>query len=267
MICANVYQREIPTLPKEISRKTFVREIFYLGYDRHHEYNTIMLAIQIGDFFVNYKGKRVPYIGWKRREHSTKYRSRTTDKIIIKNVLSNRDPKYDPHKIADILCDQIYSYELIYTATAIAADYNEDNGYNIDHANIDCNNAYVYKLQWEICKLLNFTICPVNYLQLIGRILCINNPDESKCNKHLAPIFWDLSKFVCLDYKLCNINPITVLLGIIILYKRGRLMVIKEHRFRKFMMIVKMLSYECETSNLEVIRAYIKSTKSLTMNK
>ena len=46
-----MYEREISKLPIKISRDDFVKEIFELGYINNEEYGTMMLAVEIGDFF------------------------------------------------------------------------------------------------------------------------------------------------------------------------------------------------------------------------
>ncbi|CAH6419425.1 Hypothetical protein HVR_LOCUS620 [uncultured virus] len=361
-----MYQRDIPKLPTKITREEFVNEIFNLGHDSNHNYDTMMLAVQVGDYFVDYQGPRTPYIGWKRKEYKkvilpqkksiSQLKRNQQKKIDTRGFtfeLSSRDPRYDPHGIADVLSEQIYSKELIHTVTAIAADYNEDRGYDIDDANYNCNNAYVYKLQWEICRILKFHIRPINYLKLIGEILwrdaqaeqerlltnnynfspktsesvsspsiidyptppsktndCISpttiwsgSPSTSEIepsnelnstyrdieditagpedlttrpeqifdpkegsksskiilsHKHLASTFWDLSKDVCVDYKLSKMNPITVLVGVILLYKHGKLSAVGKNKHRRFLACMKKITRECEASFSEVIQSYIK---------
>lgn len=242
-----MYQREIAKLPTEISREDFVEKIFDLGFDQNHEYDTIMLAVQIGDFFVKYDGHRIPHTSWKRKE-------------IVESKLSKRDPRCDPDGIADILAIQKYSDELVHTVTAIASDYNEDDGYDIAKANVNCNNGYVFKLEWEICSILEFHIQPRNYIRAIGQLIYHKHQYEKI--RHLAPIFWDLSKDICLNHQLTIMNPNTVLLGIVMLYKRKRLSAIRKYRCRRFSTLFKNLAREYELPIGKILQAYIAYKRS-----
>lgn len=233
-----MYKREILKSPKKITRRNFVKTIFDVGYLNGSGYDTMMIAVQVGDFFINYKDRRIAYKGWKKKM---------------------RNSSNDPEGIADKKCRRIYSKELAHTVIVIAEEFNEDHAYNIYEANMTCNNSYVYKLEWEICLLLKFNINPSNYIRLMDNL--IGEINYIEYDKYLSTVFWDLSRRICLSRKMSSINPITLLLGIIILHKKGKLKSIRDNRRRKFLMLIIRIGHEYEVSLIDILQAYIKYKK------
>jgi len=216
-----MYKRNIPHLPEKINRCEFVNIIFDIGLEYQHGYDTLMIAVEIGDYFVSYDGPRESLM-----------------KKSSKNMIRNPAP-------------QEYSKELAYVTTVIAAKYNEDNGYDlIENATIDTENSYVRKMEWEICMILGFTIKNRNFITLIGSLSLVNPP------KLLGSMFWDLIKDICMNQSLMKINPITILLGCFLLHKRGKLRAFYTNKVRNFMTIMTKTAYIYDVPLSNLLKNY-----------
>lgn len=233
------YRRDIPDLPEVISRQEFVEELFDVSFLNSLSYDTTILAVQLADFFVNFIGKRKIYTGWKR-----------------KNKSSERHPRYDPYEIADNISHQIYSIPLLHTCLAIASAYYDDI-YTIEMANIKTNNAYVFKLEWELCSMCDFTIKPNSYFKIID--LLLNHIPINNNTKDLGSTFFDLTKTICLNKELLNVNPFTIILAVKMLFRRKKLKCYNESKFGRFVKLFYLVSVCYDLSITDLIRTF-KST-------
>src|SRR3972149_10462552 len=104
-----MYQRDIPRRPIVINRAQFVDEVFDLGQKYKHGCDTIMNAVEIGDYFVSFIGPRVPYMG-----------------PMTEGIMNS---KLGMKELIQDLVPQEYSIELAHVVTIMAAKINEDKGY------------------------------------------------------------------------------------------------------------------------------------------
>jgi len=261
-----MYRREIPKLPIPISRDNFVELVFDLGRENSHGYDTIIAAVQIGDYFVSYSGDRVPFrplsqaeknlfeiqekrFGWQLNETILDLGD---EMKLMNDILANRDRI----TFMDELVSQIYSVELAHVVTVISVKCNEDfdSGYDsIKDAASDTENSYVKKMEWEIFTLLGFKFKVYNFITVIGILLIRNNEHPPR----LGPVFWDISKEICLNRNLLTKDPRTIVLGILLLGRAGKLHAIHTHRERIFHELMKKLAHEYELNLSEVLQAYI----------
>lgn len=222
-----MYQRDIPKFPVKINRREFVNYVFDLGRRYNHGYDTIITSVEIGDKFVSYTGHRESYV----------------------------DQKYYCHDIILNLVPQEYSIELAHVVTVIAAKCNEDFGYERTwSAMADTQNRYVIKMEWEVCMVLGFRVKINNFISAISDILCHHHIVDSKI---LGSVFWDLSKDICMNQELLNINPVVIIMATILLYKCGKLRAIRSNRERTFLNIMQQVAHEYEVPLIDVLRSYI----------
>ena len=257
-----MYQRNIPRLPKIISREAFVDRIFDLGQQYQHGYDTIMTAVEIGDFFITYKGKRVSHLG--------QFSELTNQPSANTNSVGPREPSVDlvkenQRKLMIMCVPQVYSEELAYVVTVISACANEDHNYSysdIVDAASEVQNGYVYKMQWEICAALKFYVRPNNVITLLGRIIwAIYAPKPDTNNiyvPHMGTTFWDLARTICMKKSFLSINPITIVIGAILLQRHGKLRPIRENRERRLITIMNKLAREYEVSLADLVRVFAR---------
>lgn len=260
-----MYQRDIAKLPVPIDRTDFIELVFDIGREHRHGYDTIVASVQIGDWFVNYKGERNclrPLTNQERliveeekleisRKTNIRYFDMSSDveDECINKVVSQRQQD----EIMDKLVPQVYSTELACVVTLIACKCNEDfnSGYcHTDAAVSDTMNCYVVKMEWEIFDLLGFGFKVYNFISLIGTFL--ETPQ-------LGSVFWDISKDICLNQPLLTKNPQTVVLALLILGRRGQLRAVHKHKERMFQETMKKLAHEYELDIRSVLQAYIQN--------
>lgn len=229
-----MYLRDIPHLPKAILRKEFVKCVFDIGYLQDFSPCTLITAVKIGDNFVSFTGPRFSYKSCKL----SKRREMSSDEI---NILEDLVP-------------QVYSIELAHVALSISSLFNEDETYSIDEAGDELNNSYVFKMQWELCMLTNFTVKNENFLTLICHLI----PETEFL---LSDKFFDLSYTVCLDLTLLNSNPINILLSIIALSKLNKLSAQKMYRERIFKTLFYKISEDHEIPVDLIVSNYLKFKK------
>ena len=222
-----MHQRDIPKLPTKIDRKEFVDIIFDLGLSSMHGYDTIVAAVQLGDKFVSYSGPRISFND-------------------IQSGSSDIDIMNQP-------VPQEYSTELAHVVTIITCKVNEDNGYmDIKEAIYETCNSYVAKIEWEICILFDFNLKVNNFITLIGALVCHKKDEPITLNS----AFYDLSKQICSNLELLNMNPFTVVAGILILAKHGKLRASHDNKERIFSNMMIQLSKEYEVELSDVLREY-----------
>lgn len=232
-----MFQRDIPHLPIKIERCQFVNIVFALGLIHRHGYDTIVTAAQLGDMFVSYSGARTPF---------TDCFNNSSDNAKFIDILSNPVP-------------QEYSEELAYAVTVIAAKANEDDGYkSIEDAIVETGNRYVLKIEYEICMLLNFHVKIHNFITVIGMLL-----SHKEC-VILGSGFWDLSRQICMDPILLKMNPLTLVVGIILLCKSRKLRAIRDNKERVFSDIMTQVSKEYELELTDVLKEYIAIKQNKT---
>lgn len=148
-------------------------------------------------------------------------------------------------------CHTQYSIELACVVAVIGAKLCEDIGYiSIRQAEIDTCNRIVYDLEQEICQIMGFHIKNNNYITFISNIL---HPQS----KHLSPLFWDLSKEICLNQSFLTLNPNVILCACFLLSKRNKLKAQSQYKERKFLSIMKLISKEFELDFSHLMKAYI----------
>lgn len=221
-----MYQRDIPHLPVKIDRDQFVEIIFHLGLIHRHGYDTIVASVQLGDMFISYP-----------TQETNRIISSSSD---MSNIMNGPVPR-------------IYSSELAYTVTVVAAKANEDYGYmNIKDAIIDTDNSYVLKIEREIFVMLNFHVKIRNFITIIGSLLY-----DKIHHLLLGSGFWDLSKQICMDPVLLNMNSQTLILGIIILSRHKKLRASHDNRHRIFTDIMVQIAKEYELDLSDLLREYV----------
>lgn len=252
-----MYQRDIQFLPIKITREEFVNIVFDIGLQYCHGYDTIIAAVQIGDKFVstikdNTCDISIPidkdgYISSSNDDNAS-YDDDDED------IFATND-ELQVNKCANSLSitERYYSNELAYTTTVLVCKANEDDGYkSIETAVTDTGNGYVYILEWEICHVIGFNVKINNFMTFIGRLL-----DIIGITSVLPSVFWDLSKDICMNIELLKINPLTILIGCILLNHMGKLKAIRTNKERVFHNIMVQVSKEYEIDLEELLRKYI----------
>lgn len=278
----NMYQRDIPKLPKIITRTEFVDIVFDLGRIHQHGYDTIVASVQLADHFVSFKGVRRPFIQLnisekkalksicKRNPELTKVRGKfSVQKYHDLLLTSPFQEKLEQNKFMYELIPQVYSIELAYVVTVIIAKYNEDDGYRwTDNAIADTNNRYVIKMEWEICMLINFHIKINNFITLIGHIIWHTLTEHQKYSDpwtfRLHSIFFDLSREICMDQNILAKDPQVIIMGCFLLHKMGKLRANRINKERLFHEVMVKISKEYEVDISDFLHAYIKLKKEGT---
>lgn len=259
-----MFQRDIPKLPIPISRDIFVDLVFDLGRENSHGYDTIIAAVQLGDYFVSFTGSRVIYRKLVEVEKDTY----NVKKTALKRFLDLRDLDYRQKGeiIDEILMErkrtfmdepvpQVYSIELAHVVSVIAAKCNEDfSGYRTREAIFETDNCYIIKMEWEIFSIIGFRLKVCNFITVIGSI--IEEILGSEKSPYLGSQFRDISREVALDPKLLAINPRTLVLGMILL--GNRLKALRTYRERIFSKTITNLVQEYELKVEDVLQAFIR---------
>lgn len=265
-----MYRSSVPHLPVEISREEFVELVFDLGRIHSHGYDTIVASVELGDYFVSFPGPREPFIELTNEE---KARIRT-EKIRAKREIHLLGGKSDFGLEARITAKiiaartvktfldepvpQIYSIELAHVVSVIVAKYNETAGYRkTTIAMADTENRFIVKMEWELLLLIGYKPKVSNFMTLIG--LITNKDQYSREFRHLSSVFWDLSKEICLNRELLNKDPWTLVMGIFLLGRMGKLRALRTNRERKFRQFIVQLAKEFELDLSELLQAYIQA--------
>lgn len=226
-----MYKREVPHLPKTVSREQFVSEIFDLGLRFEYECDTLVTAVEIGDRFVSYKGDRVPYKDYKRAN---------------RNYLTPQQIN-----IIEELVPQVYSRELAHISLVISANFHEDVAYSAYQVADELGNGYVFKMEWEICIMNNFSIRNGDFINLLTLLTLKEKYD-------IRGELWNLTRSICMDQTLLYANPITVITSIIVLTEIGKLRAYTEYRERIFMNLMLTIAEEYDIPVSDLLQAYIK---------
>ena len=263
-----MYQRDVSTLPIEISRDDFVDIIVEIGSIYNHTIETTVAAVILGDYFISFNSPRSPYIPSNRRKKDVI----NTKNILAQSTINNLTPLPTQsvkhvYKSRDIPFNepisQIYSIELAHVVTVIAAKYNEDYGYrNIKQACFDTNNYYVVKMEWEICSIIGLHVKIKNFVSLFAIILEILGINSSK---EWHPKFYFICYEICYDKILLNTHPKAILMGILLLFKHNKLPLncIENARRIIFERTMIKISHISDTDISDVIKAYIMMKKNI----
>ena len=269
-----MYSRDIPKLPNAIPREQFVQLVFELGFNYRHGYDSIIAAVQLGDYFVSFTGPRLPYLkltgdeenqrfnqDYRRvkREFSVMgYGSKPnfgTKALLINQICAERKIK----TFMDEPIPQVYSIELAHVVTVIMGKGNEDHnqGYNsTKQAIINTDNCYVDKMEWELLTLLGFTVKVHNFITIIGAL--ISDEPNTQQLRSLPGVFWDISKEICLNQNLLAQDPRTIIMSIILLARVGKLRALQIYRERKFTEHMQVIARYCDIKFDDLIRTYIR---------
>lgn len=161
------------------------------------------------------------------------------------------EQSYDTLIMAVQLADHLNEYSLLtaHTCLVLASKINEDDMYTAEMAKNDADLDIIAK-EWEVCQKLDFNLRRVNFITFLGLIV-----DQQMI---LPEIFWDISRDICLNKEVMNMNPWTILTGILLLYKHGKLKGVNNYQKRQFNLIMTDLA-ECYGVNKDnLIKAYIK---------
>lgn len=224
--------------PKSISRAAFVEKCFDLGLEFDHGYNTIIAAVNIGDDFCSFNRP------WK-----------ICDWI---ETVKNEEYEIDDY-ILKLPVQQIYSVELAHVVTLLTAKIHEDDGYCFSNFCVQAlENRYIYKLEWELCFMFNFHFpLKPNYITILYKT--INSNDISPV---LNKKFWYLSKEICLNKSLMQMNPFAILLGIILLHRKNKLIADIKFRAWKFVNLLSVITFYVDTDQQHIVRMILKHQKS-----
>jgi len=145
-----------------------------------------------------------------------------------------------------------YSIELAHVVSILSAKYNEDFGYKLIYlAADDTNNHIVYALEKEVYKCINYKITHNKFIILLYIIIG---------EKKLHSCFWDILKDICSNeetFKLSNINPKVILLGLILLFKNNKLSSIRKNKERIFKEFINIVSHEFEIKPEDFLKSYL----------
>jgi hypothetical protein len=155
------------------------------------------------------------------------------------------------------------SRELAHVCTVVVAKITEDFGcsYNsIGEAVYQTKNGAVRLLEWQLCQKYDF-VPPVrnNFLSLVGKLIM---PDINETCRPLGKDFFDISFTVCLQSNLLCLDQRAVLLGIVMLYRKGKLRSDRIRKERLFTTLLYNLAIQYDLSIDSVIAAYIKHKSS-----
>lgn len=218
-----MYRRDIAHLPSPIERSEYVRCIFELGWRHDHSAETMMNAVLLGDYFVSYSGIRTPY------HLFSLHKSKLLEKVV----------------------PPVYSIELSHVVSVLSAKLNEDRGYDsIKVVASETQNYVVYKMEWEICFIVQFNIRRPN---IISSWALIVGPEKN----HLGSWMWDLTLEICLNESLLAQSPLTILLALKLLARRNKLGALYRHDERIFELAVKEIAWEYEISTADLLKLYI----------
>lgn len=232
-----MYHRDIPKLPLGISRPEFVHEIFDLGTHYSHGYDTIVATVQLGDFFVNSPNHR--------------------DFLFIPFTEKEQQLWKDYQELLTTPCSQIYSTELAHVVTVIIAKYNEDEGYiNTTDVLITTDNRYIIKMEWEICKLIDYHVKINNFITVISNLIGQYITTDWK----YGSFFRDFSRQICLDPILLSTNPYTIIFSAIFLHRQNKLKAHFIYKENKFLDIIANIIHEYELDLDEFVKEYKKLT-------
>ena len=287
-----MYKRDIPTLPKEIRRDKFVNSVFEIGYQNYQSCHTMVTAVLLGDRFVESKEPRTLYLTPSKetilhRQHKReKWEAKVKKLDAGSNTSDHDDDEEDEEEEQELSTEldklserfskisiqiedpmaaypfmsepmaQIYSIELAHVVVILASKYYEDCiSYDTDEALYELENRYIIKMEWEVYTMLKFQITVPNFTHVIYAIL---SEQGYSTNWYFGSLFKDLIKEVCLYRELLQMSPATVILGIVLLYRRGKLAAVTKNKQRIFLEIMQRTANDYEVELSSVLKEYIR---------
>lgn len=189
---------------KTISHLRYINEIIDIGISYEHEYDTILTAIQIGDYFIKTS------VGVK------------------------------------------YSLELAHVASILAAKSNEDFGYRSTLIAADeLQNGIVYQLEHDILEKLDFRLVNNRLIEKMVRL----TPSTELWLKH--SILMGLTISLARNQKVfANVNPKTLVIAIMLLYRHNKLKLTKSVRQYKFLLLLQLVVKLTDTNWDDVINMF-----------
>lgn len=146
-----------------------------------------------------------------------------------------------------------YSIELAYVVSILSTKLLEDFGYcSTSKACYDVGNRYIIEMEWNVFTTTGYNIRRYNYIDAIPKLINGNSV------KQLNGCFFDISRDICMDKQILNINPFTLILGLTMLYRKNKLLSYKKYKKRIFYGIMRKLSKEYEVDLSDILSAYIK---------
>lgn len=185
-----MYRREILSIPTFISRSDFIDCIFDFSLSAYTKY----IAVCLAERFIA-QPNIIYYISCTHQS--------------------------DPHRINGIPCERRYSRELANVVLAIASGHQED-GFDFWMALDNYPNRYMIKLHWEVCISNEFTISRNNFLE----ILYYHQPEAKFPEIFYQKLLYD----ICSIPNILDIQPLTIIMAILLLLKRGKLRALKHQQ-------------------------------------
>lgn len=223
---ADLYAHQIASSPESIGRKNFIHKVFEIGWIHYHNLDTILSAVIIGDWFVRSRRKR-PICTW-----------------------CGTDPEF-----MGKLVEPIFSYELAYVASMISSKRFEDTPLLYPSILEAVPNAIVHKFEWEILLLIKFSV----RTHILARCLRFLLPAEACPGNEFGSNIYMWLLNICRHIRFTKCSPLAVILGTVLLVRRGRL---KSNRFvrqARFKLLLQMIADNCETTVDIATRTYIES--------
>jgi hypothetical protein len=187
--------------------------VFKLGLDYDHGLDTIVAAVKLGDVFVRGEDAISPQTKPGFVTEIGDYYYVTEDHLnylpITKRV------NYALGTLRDTPIQRMYSKELVFVVTLITGKLFEDEGCNSTKGVIEdeIGNPYILLLEWFVMDTVGYHVDRNNFVSLIGIL----------ADKPLHSDFNDICRKVCYHENLLTMNPCTVVFGLILLYKNGKL--------------------------------------------
>lgn len=138
-----------------------------------------------------------------------------------------------------------YSIELAHASLVLITKLSYDDCYSTSIALDVTENKSTVLLEWEL--FIHYHIKVDNFISPIGKYY----------DNILPSIFWELSKTICLNKSLLDINPVTILCGCLLLLSNNKLKAVREHKERMFRAVINRLSKEYELEVNDILTKYI----------
>ena len=150
-----------------------------------------------------------------------------------------------------------YSEELAFSTLIISIKLFEDNPDRyIHYLLIKSDNRYIFELERKICKKLNYNLIRIKILNSFLNYF-FKNEENISFNKMFNFLFRDLSKIDNFQ----NINPFTIILAFILLYRNNKLSAFLSYKINKFEYQLYYLIWKTKSDFSPFINKYIEIKK------
>lgn len=152
-----------------------------------------------------------------------------------------------------------YSTELAHVAIVVSAKFYEDMDYlSIREAAEIVDNGIVFSIEHEILDCIQFKIPENKFISLIGTILSNYNIKENK-HKLLGKDFTYITKNICKDKTLLYMDPMTILIGLVILNKFSKTAIFQQkYKYDHFFDTIKKICKNFDIDIVDFSKQYIK---------